>query len=576
MGHKSLRVLVIASIVASLPTWSRQVLLAYAAPEAGQCVVSTQTADGPTHASIQLAVNDSQCQDVVIGVGRYVENVTIARDVRISGAGQLKTQIDGDRVGRVMHIKQGADVVVRDVTIQNGEIADIGAGIYTEYGTHVDLSSVAILSNTAKLGGARNLGFGGGIYNSSDMTIVNSVIAYNVAEGWGGGIDHYGPSLLIVNSTIAENTSGSTGGGILSNGYPTGQYDLRIENSTIARNKGASGLAYYNLGGIPDAVRLVNSIVAENQGAQCSGNIINSGGNAVSDGTCGSVAQTLVALDPAGLMVLGDTMGIRLTAQSMAWDRITLDGTCAHEDQRGVARPQDGDLNGVVACDAGAIEMTAADFGATPAQTPTPGISPTPTPALNCTLSINGGRMFTNQRVVTVTANVQDAVSMRLANDGGFSNSVTQAYSRVSSWTLNDPGKRIATMVVYARFDGPASVLCGGASLSDDIIYDPQLPTLSFTSPDPITRSGEVSVTLTIAADDQEAGSGVAEMQISKRSDFAGAQWQPFEPVVKVNARFGETIYARVNDAAGNVSTSRITVAGATSKQFLPLLALRD
>ena len=344
-----------------------------AAVNTGNCIVSKNAADSPIHSTIQQGLDDVACLTLDIRAGTYEENVVISRSVALIGAGQNATIIDGRQLGRVVEIKSGATVLLKSLAVQNGRIADIGGGIYTEYGTDVEIEDAAILSNTAALGGARNLGFGGGIYNSSDMTIANSVIAYNIAEGWGGGIDHYGPSLLVLNTTIAENRSGSLGGGILSNGTSGADYDLRIENSTIARNHGTAGLSYYSVGGIPDAVRLINSIVAENAGSQCTGNIINSGGNVVSDNTCSNIAQQAAGLNSAGLQPVGSTWAIPLASASAAIDAISLLGTCAHRDQRGVQRPQDGNNDSLARCDAGALEMTAQDFGNN--ATPTPGLT---------------------------------------------------------------------------------------------------------------------------------------------------------------------------------------------------------
>jgi hypothetical protein len=553
----------------------------HAATGSGDCIISTISADLPQFATIQQGLDDANCLRLDIRQGIYAENLVIRRDVALVGAGQQRTIIDGQQLGRVIVIKQGTTVLIKGVTVKNGRIADIGGGIYTEYGTDVEIDDTAVLSNTAALGGERNLGFGGGIYNSSDMTIANSVIAWNVAEGWGGGIDHYGPSLLIVNTTIAENRSGSLGGGVLSNGYPGGQYDLRIENSTIARNLGTSGLSYYSLGGIPDAVRIVNSIIADNGGNQCAGNVLMSGTNVVSDSSCGNVNGQNAGLSANGLKPMNGSWAIALTTASPAMDAISLPGACPVRDQFGVLRPQDGNSDGSAWCDAGALETTTSNQGGTPEPTgtpipggtATPGPTMTPAPAIDCTISINRGQNFTNQLVVNLTINASGATKALVSNDGGFASASLLTYTREVSWTLTDPGKRLATLLVYARAESSSGPLCGNASLIDDIIYDPVPPALEIKPIKTVTQTNSGTITVTLNADDQEAGSGIAQIQVSKKSNFAGATWQRFTSQVQIAAQRGEQIFVRVSDNAGNISRTAFTVVGSPERLFLPMLA---
>ena len=191
---------------------------------------------------------------------------------------------------------------------------------------------------------------------------------------------------------------------------------------------------------------------------------------------------------------------------------------------------------------------------------------------LDCTISINRGKTFTNQRKVTISSNVANATDMRLGNAGGLANSVSITYTRELSWTLADPGKRIATMIVYARFTGANGLpLCGGVSLIDDIIYDPISPAVQVKPIKPINKTGPVTVTVSLDAYDQEAGSGLTRVQYSKRSDFAGSAWQTYSPEFDISAQSGDYIYVRVDDAAGNVSTSQYSIVGAPGRVYLPM-----
>ncbi|MFN8490040.1 MAG: fibronectin type III domain-containing protein [Caldilineaceae bacterium] len=197
----------------------------------------------------------------------------------------------------------------------------------------------------------------------------------------------------------------------------------------------------------------------------------------------------------------------------------------------------------------------------TPIKTPLPTVTPTVTPMSGCLISLNNGALFTNQRTVTVQANVPNAVQMQLSNDGGFAGATWQNYQTLTSWTLPDIGQRIATLLVHARFrDANNNVLCNGLAAIDEIIFDVQAPKLTAVS----SAAGQ----LHIQAEDQPGGSGVAEMEISTHSDFADADWQPWQAELTLDEALGTTLYVRVRDGAGNESqTVQTTVA---STLYLP------
>lgn len=135
-----------------------------------------------------------------------------------------------------------------------------------------------------------------------------------------------------------------------------------------------------------------------------------------------------------------------------------------------------------------------------------------------------------------------------LSNDGGLAGGAWQPYSNPVTWTLEDPGQRIATVLVYARArDALATPLCGGASLIDDIIYDPLPPTLSLTQ-----GESDAQIVRVVAAD-QPGGSGVVAMQVSTVDQFDDREWMPVTDSVRL-AAIGDTVYVRARDGAGNTS----------------------
>ncbi|MBA3533841.1 MAG: hypothetical protein H0T73_18135 [Ardenticatenales bacterium] len=214
----------------------------------------------------------------------------------------------------------------------------------------------------------------------------------------------------------------------------------------------------------------------------------------------------------------------------------------------------------------------------TPTATATATVTATPTTPAACSISINSGVAYTAERSVTLTFSAQGASEMQLSNDGGFAGATWQPYQSQTSWIMEDPGARIATLVVYARFrNAQSQLLCGGGNFSDNIVYDPLPPTvnLSIEQPAPLLTYNRGSVTVTVQASDQENGSGVADLQKSMNSNFVGATWQPFATSFVVDAGTENAIwYVRVRDHVGNVSsTASINVEGGTTTTlFLPVL----
>ena len=192
---------------------------------------------------------------------------------------------------------------------------------------------------------------GGGIGNSLDshLKLTNSTVSGNT----GDGINNFGGTLNITNSTISNNTF-SSGGGIsnFSNGV------VALTNTTIASNTfNILGGGINNFSG---TVTLKNTIVANNSTDDCRGNITSIGHNLDRDNTCnltaiGDLADSNPRLGP--LQNNGsDTKTHALLAGSPAIDAAD-NVTCPSFDQRGSKRPVDGDIDGMVICDIGSIEM---------------------------------------------------------------------------------------------------------------------------------------------------------------------------------------------------------------------------
>ncbi len=114
-----------------------------------------------------------------------------------------------------------------ELSIENSSITGNRAdGVFSSGGgvsSRGDLTVVGstIADNAVAPGG---LGNGGGVYAYASATFVNSTVSGNTASESGGGIFgavNIGYGLELINTTIADNTAGSKGGGLYSRGGST-------------------------------------------------------------------------------------------------------------------------------------------------------------------------------------------------------------------------------------------------------------------------------------------------------------------------------------------------------------------
>lgn len=261
---------------------------------------------------------------------------------------------------------------------------EVGASPGNGGGFHISgPGTTTVTESTVTDNGAANEG--GGLWNSSvgTMDVARSLVAGNTANGdgdlgddeGGGGLFNDGGMLTVADSTVSGNAaSEGAGGGVLDvNGTIT------LIGTTVTDNAAPTGAGVFGFttdGG--DTVELGNSIVAGNDGEDCGGSVVSLGGNVVGP-SCPDGADDVVTDDPR-LGPLADNGGPTLThlpsTGSPSLD-VGVDERCTDTDQRGTARPLDGDGDGEALCDAGAVET--AFVAAPPAPGPTPG--PTPGPA---------------------------------------------------------------------------------------------------------------------------------------------------------------------------------------------------
>jgi hypothetical protein len=296
--------------------------------------------------------------------------------------------ISGNNTVRVFFVDPGATLSLNAVTVSNGFTAFSGGGI-ANAGT-LTLTNSAVFGNTATNNG-------GGILNinAGTLTLINSTVSINTASDAGGGILNFDGTLTIIDSTLSGNSAGG-GGGIANEGTATltnstlsgnsagvdggGIFNggtAILTNTTLSGNSaGTRGGGIYNL----DTLTLINSIIANSaSGGDCrnASTITSSGGNLIEDGSC-SVAGALLGEPMLGSLT-GSPGYFPLLPGSPAID--TGDNSvCLATDQRGTARPFDGDGDGTATCDLGSYELDTVTTPATP--TPTSPFTATPTLAV--------------------------------------------------------------------------------------------------------------------------------------------------------------------------------------------------
>jgi CSLREA domain-containing protein len=244
--------------------------------------------------------------DTITFAGNYTITLAsalpaLSGPLTLDGAGQ-SVAVSGNDTVRVFDIQAGAVVTISQLSIISGTVSDAGGGIRT----------------------------------NGTLTLLNSTLSGNRAIGTdavGGGIANGdGSTVTVTNSTLSDNSASSNGGGIFNASGP-----LHLRNSLIADSPA---------------------------GGDCLNNatILTNINNLIEDGSCNTGATDFVSGDP-NLGPLQDNGGPTFT-RALLPDSPAIDaaGDCTvfldpDEDQRGVARPLDGDDDGSPACDIGAFEV---------------------------------------------------------------------------------------------------------------------------------------------------------------------------------------------------------------------------
>ena len=260
-------------------------------------------------------------------------------------------------------LNEGTTTVIRSTLEGNTAVQHSGAISSAVGSTTIDSSTVR--GNSAPSAGAL------GNFNSSALRIVNSTVSGNNAtatganQGFGGGLlVDSGTTATVQNSTFSGN-NGNIGGAFSVNGAGA---TLNLVNATVVSNTAQTGSVFFSFQG---TVRPRNSIL----GGSCNnqGTVQSLGANAESPGnTCGLTTTDSRNIANLQLSALQNNGGPTLThapaAGSPVVDLVPT-GSCVDSsgatltrDQRGEARPFDGNSDGMARCDTGSVERQPIDL----------------------------------------------------------------------------------------------------------------------------------------------------------------------------------------------------------------------
>ncbi|MBN2002623.1 MAG: DUF11 domain-containing protein [Anaerolineae bacterium] len=389
------------------------------------------------------ALNDAGGNGVV-----HIENSSFIGNVAGYGAGVIRSG-----GGRSLDIRHS--VFTANAAAESG-------GVINSYAA-MTITASTFSSNTANMGGV--------IYTHNDasgpVVIEDSLFDHNQAT-WGGAV-WYGRGLYITNTTFYSNTA-IYGGGALASLEGWGE----VNNSTFDHNGANNGAALY-FGMDRELLMLRNTILANpTRGNNCyayAGFYRDGGYNLQYPGvSCNpAIPEVDPQLDPAGPQDNGGpTWTIALQAGSPAIDRAPVGGGfyCPATDQRGAARPVDGDGVGAADCDSGAFEYSSVAPDPTPTleptATPAPTATPTPIPVLTFSKTaedVNGAPLLPG-----------DTIRYTLQVTNSFTYSATGV-------TLSDS---VPTYTTYV----PASAIPAADADSDPLVWsdrDIQPGTWTFT-----------------------------------------------------------------------------------------------
>ena len=209
----------------------------------GNDTTGTGTIDNP-YLTIQTGYDNLNPEGTIyLADGQYNgannTQITINKNLTITGQSQENTIIDGKYTNWIFNIQQGINVTLENLTLTNGYTADNGGAI-CNYG-NLTITNCTLQSNHAE-------DYGGAIYNyngnsgSLACTITGSTFLYNKSDFYGGAIfndDYHGDSLncTITKTTFYGNRALGGDGGAIENYNYGGSLICTVTDSVFLWNQ---------------------------------------------------------------------------------------------------------------------------------------------------------------------------------------------------------------------------------------------------------------------------------------------------------------------------------------------------
>ncbi|HMS09872.1 MAG TPA: choice-of-anchor Q domain-containing protein, partial [Pyrinomonadaceae bacterium] len=353
---------------------------------------------------VDSSISNNNGSGIDLVLGRIsLTNSSVVGNIAQSGGGGLRISttssatvitnsiIHGNRSGQ----GGGGILSLNDtLTIVGSRITDNEAG--SDGGGGIKVSEELVMTNSIVSGNrAESPSFGGGgIFNfSNDKSLLSGVvITDNFTSGKGGGILNEG-TIAIKESLIAFNETTLRGGAVFNDG------GLVLENSTLSTNRsmqnaGAIYNSSFGLGSMTNCTVVNNSSMNNGGGIENSGYLYTRNTIIGANTASGTSADWLGFLDSLGFNLVTNITGAEIFGEEtgniynqtpgVLGLRANGGPTPTHmilrsspaldaanptvflpQDQRGYSRPSDGDGNGSVLPDMGAVEFDASLDGRT-------------------------------------------------------------------------------------------------------------------------------------------------------------------------------------------------------------------
>lgn len=188
-----------------------------------------------------------------------------------SNGGRDQIVIDGNDETNFLQIADGAELTVRQLTFQHGNMTgNPGGGAIINFGTLTVDQSAFVSNNVTHATG------GGAIFSLGTLTVDRSTFTSNTTrdEFWGGGAIYSEGPLSVDRSTFTSNSASSIGGAFASYFFET----VTVSRSTFISNSAEWGGAIHHF---PDAMKVSQSTFIGNVASE-SGGAIDSFGLGVS------------------------------------------------------------------------------------------------------------------------------------------------------------------------------------------------------------------------------------------------------------------------------------------------------